>query len=106
MADMASWLKPAAIPPSTVGTPATEAIWTLDKTDILEDTLLGFRVQPWKKSKTRRMILTEKFYLFDIGVANYLMNRRPRLDSPNSGNLSSISFSWNYAPTKPTSSRR
>jgi predicted AAA+ superfamily ATPase len=53
--------------------------------DILEDTLLGFRVQPWKKSKTRRMILTEKFYLFDIGVANYLMNRRPQLGSPEFG---------------------
>jgi predicted AAA+ superfamily ATPase len=27
---------------------------------ILEDTLLGFRLQPWKKSKLRRMIETEK----------------------------------------------
>lgn len=49
--------------------------------DILEDTYLGFRVSPWKKSKTRRMILTEKFYLFDIGVANYLARRRPRVKS-------------------------
>lgn len=47
--------------------------------DILEDTLLGFRVPPWRKSATRRMILTEKFYLFDVGVANYLAKRRPRL---------------------------
>lgn len=53
--------------------------------DILEDTLLGFRVQPWKKSKTRRMILTEKFYLFDVGVSNYLMNRRPKIGSPEFG---------------------
>jgi predicted AAA+ superfamily ATPase len=53
--------------------------------DILEDTLLGFRVQPWKKSKTRRMILAEKFYLFDVGVANYLMNRRPQIGSPEFG---------------------
>jgi len=48
---------------------------------ILEDTYLGFRVQPWKKSKNRRMIETEKFYLFDIGVAHYLACRSPRLGS-------------------------
>src|SRR3989338_5600362 len=45
--------------------------------DILEDTFLGFRVPPWRKSKTRRMILAEKFYLFDVGVANYLARRHP-----------------------------
>jgi predicted AAA+ superfamily ATPase len=44
---------------------------------ILEDTFLGFRVSPWTKSKTRRMILAEKFYLFDVGVANYLARRHP-----------------------------
>ena len=49
--------------------------------DILEDTHLGFRVQPWKKSKTRRMISTEKFYLFDVGVTNYLARRKPQTDS-------------------------
>ncbi|MBI2119267.1 MAG: ATP-binding protein [Elusimicrobia bacterium] len=49
--------------------------------DILEDTYLGFRVPPWKKSKNRRMILTEKFYLFDVGVANYLARRQVRLGS-------------------------
>ena len=48
---------------------------------ILEDTHLGFRVSPWKRSKNRRMIVTEKFYLFDIGVANYLARRQPRLGS-------------------------
>lgn len=44
---------------------------------ILEDTLLGFRLQPWSKTKTRRLIETEKFYLFDVGVANYLARRKP-----------------------------
>ena len=53
--------------------------------DILEDTYLGFRVPPWKKSRSRRMIMTEKFYLFDVGVANYLSQRRPRLKSPEFG---------------------
>ena len=49
--------------------------------DILEDTYLGFRIQPWKKSRTRRMISTEKFYLFDVGVANYLAKRKPQIGS-------------------------
>ncbi|MBI3323280.1 MAG: DUF4143 domain-containing protein [Candidatus Omnitrophica bacterium] len=52
---------------------------------ILEDTLLGFRVSPWRKSKTRRMTVTEKFYLFDVGVANYLAYRQPRLGSTEFG---------------------
>ena len=49
--------------------------------DILEDTHLGFRIQPWKKSKSRRMISTEKFYLFDVGVTNYLARRKPQTGS-------------------------
>lgn len=49
--------------------------------DILENTYLGFRLPPWRKSKNRRMILTEKFYLFDVGVSNYLARRSPRLGS-------------------------
>jgi predicted AAA+ superfamily ATPase len=53
--------------------------------DILEDTYLGFRVPPWRKSRNRRMIETEKFYFFDVGVANYLARRRPRLGSPEFG---------------------
>ncbi len=47
--------------------------------DILEDTYLGFRIPPWKSSRNRRMILTEKFYLFDVGVANHLARRQPKL---------------------------
>src|SRR5262249_39687514 len=39
---------------------------------ILEDTLLGFTLQPWRKAKKRRLVETAKFYLFDIGVANHL----------------------------------
>ena len=52
---------------------------------ILEDTLLGFRVQPWRKVRTRRLIETEKFYLFDIGVTNYLARRMPRIGTPEFG---------------------
>ena len=53
--------------------------------DILEGTYLGFRIPPWTKSKTRRMILAEKFYLFDVGVANYLARRQPRIGSAEFG---------------------
>ncbi len=39
---------------------------------ILEDTLLGFTLEPWRKTKKRRLVETAKFWLFDVGVANYL----------------------------------
>lgn len=52
---------------------------------ILEDTLLGFRIKPWTRSKNRRMIETEKFYLFDIGVTNYLIKRQPKIGTPEFG---------------------
>ncbi len=39
---------------------------------ILEDTLLGFTLEPWRRRQKRRLVETAKFYLFDIGVANYL----------------------------------
>lgn len=52
---------------------------------ILEDTLLGFRLQPWRKAKNRRLIETEKFYLFDVGLANYLAQRKPKLGTPEFG---------------------
>lgn len=52
---------------------------------ILEDTYLGFRIRPWTRSKNRRMIETEKFYLFDVGVANYLMRRQPKIGTPEFG---------------------
>jgi len=52
---------------------------------ILEDTLLGFRVSPWRKAKNRRLIETEKFYLFDVGVANYLARCMPKAGTPEFG---------------------
>ena len=39
---------------------------------ILEDTLLGHTLPPWRKSKKRRLIETAKFYLFDMGIARAL----------------------------------
>jgi predicted AAA+ superfamily ATPase len=53
--------------------------------EILEDTMLGARLMPWKRARDRRMIQTEKFYLFDVGVANYLARRKPAMGSPEFG---------------------
>jgi predicted AAA+ superfamily ATPase len=53
---------------------------------ILEDTFLGFRITPWRKVRNRRLIETEKFYLFDVGVTNYLARRAPRIGTPEFGN--------------------
>jgi predicted AAA+ superfamily ATPase len=39
---------------------------------ILEDTLLGFTLNPWRRRKKRRLVETAKFFLFDVGVANQL----------------------------------
>jgi predicted AAA+ superfamily ATPase len=52
---------------------------------ILEDTLLGHRLMPWKKTPDRRLIETEKFYLFDVGVSNYLARRQPQYSTPEFG---------------------
>lgn len=39
---------------------------------ILEDTLLGHTLPPWRRSRKRRMIETAKFYLFDPGLVRTL----------------------------------
>jgi uncharacterized protein len=40
--------------------------------EILEDTFLAFLLEPWRGSKKRKAVATVKFYLFDVGVANFL----------------------------------
>ncbi|OGQ89239.1 MAG: AAA family ATPase [Deltaproteobacteria bacterium RIFOXYA12_FULL_58_15] len=50
---------------------------------ILEDTLLGHTLPPWRKAKKRRLIETAKFYLFDPGTVRALTGMRriePRSD--------------------------
>ena len=37
---------------------------------VLEDTLLGFRVEPFARSPKMRVVRTPRFYFFDIGVRN------------------------------------
>ncbi len=43
---------------------------------ILDDTLLGHRLPPWRKSRGRRLIETEKYYLFDVGLVRALSGMR------------------------------
>ena len=43
-----------------------------DYYQILEDTLIGFQIFPWTKSKKRKAIQTSKFYFFDTGVTHAL----------------------------------
>ena len=48
---------------------------------ILEDTLLGYSVEPYAKSRSREVILkAPKFYLFDVGVAGILTKRRLEME--------------------------
>lgn len=53
--------------------------------EILDDTLLGWRLPAWRKTRKRRLIQTDKFYFFDVGVANYLARRRPLQGTPDFG---------------------
>ncbi len=43
---------------------------------LLEDTLVGFLLPAWTKSKKRKAIATAKFYFFDTGVAHALSGTR------------------------------
>lgn len=43
---------------------------------ILDDTLLGFRLAPWRRARKRRLIETEKYYLFDVGIVRALSGMR------------------------------
>lgn len=42
---------------------------------ILQDTLIGFLLEPYKKTKNRKAVSTAKFYFFDVGVCNFLAER-------------------------------
>lgn len=43
--------------------------------EILEDTLIGMRLEPWRKSLRKRLSGHPKFYLFDNGVTNAINHR-------------------------------
>lgn len=48
-----------------------------DHFDLLEDTLIGFWLAPWKLKSTNKQTRHSKFYLFDCGVARALAGRIP-----------------------------
>ena len=38
--------------------------------EILEDTLIGLKLEPWRKSLRKRLSAHPKFYFFDLGITN------------------------------------
>jgi len=44
--------------------------------DILEDTLIGYRIPAFRKVIKRRLVQAPRFYYFDVGVANHLLHRK------------------------------
>ena len=47
-----------------------------DYFEILNDTLIGYLIPGFTSTMKRRAIQTPKFYFFDVGITNYLLNRR------------------------------
>jgi len=43
--------------------------------DILEDTLIGYRIPAYTRVIQRRLIQAPRFYYFDVGVVNYMLHR-------------------------------
>jgi len=56
----------AGVPPRTV----------IEYFGILQDTLIGYLLEPFTRSQKRKAISTAKFYFFDVGVCNFLAGRR------------------------------
>ncbi len=47
-----------------------------DYFEILNDTLIGYLIPGFTATVKRRAIQASRFYFFDVGIANYLLNRR------------------------------
>lgn len=43
--------------------------------DILEDTLIGYRIPAYTRVVQRRLIQAPRFYYFDVGIVNHLLHR-------------------------------
>jgi predicted AAA+ superfamily ATPase len=46
-----------------------------DYFQILQDTLIGDLLPPFQRTRTRKAVTTEKFFFFDVGVTNALVER-------------------------------
>lgn len=44
--------------------------------DILEDTLVGYRLPAFTRVMKRRLVQAPRFYYFDVGIANHLLHRK------------------------------
>jgi len=44
--------------------------------EILQDTLIGYLIPGFSATQKRRAIIAPKFYYFDVGIANYLLNKK------------------------------
>ena len=44
--------------------------------DILEDTLIGYRIPAYTKVVKRRIVQAPRFYYFDVGITNHLLHRK------------------------------
>ncbi len=56
----------AQVPPRTIK----------DYYEVLEDTLIGRRLEPYRPKPSRKIVATPKFYFFDPGVVSALVGRR------------------------------
>lgn len=61
---------------------------------ILEDTLLGWRLAGWHASATKQLRTTPKFYLFDNGVANALRGELNAQVKESSGRFGKLFEAW------------
>ena len=48
---------------------------------ILYDTMIGFAVPPYTKTKKRKAVETERFYYFDVGLVRFLLGFRDIVDT-------------------------
>lgn len=44
--------------------------------EVLKDTLLAFELTPFQKTKSRKAVSRSKLFIFDVGVANHLADRK------------------------------
>lgn len=44
--------------------------------EILEDTLIGYRIPAYTQTIKRRLVQAPRFYYFDVGVVNHLLHRK------------------------------
>jgi len=49
---------------------------------ILDDTLVGYRLEPWRRGKKLKTVATSKYYLFDMGVCQALQNLAEDVGGP------------------------